>query len=197
MNQNSLKKKLLLIMILSSGLIGGLISSYAESHAARVQAVEQTKNVAGTVTDENGYFSTDGGSVAVRGGDCESNAVLFKVGETKTFKLISEYNEEYGVYYDNWGVAYFKFTALKGKGYEMIVCSDSPDAMLDGDIFPSKDSDCWWGSGREVDELDDGSILLRIPAYEWEEEDPRAVLAIGLVSGDVGTRVKVELRQIP
>ena len=54
MNQNSLKKKLLLIMILSSGLIGGLISSYAESHAARVQAVEQTKNVAGTVTDENG-----------------------------------------------------------------------------------------------------------------------------------------------
>ena len=43
MNQNSLKKKLLLIMILSSGLIGGLISSYAESHAARVQAVEQTK----------------------------------------------------------------------------------------------------------------------------------------------------------
>ena len=46
MNQNSLKKKLLLIMILSSGLIGGLISSYAESHAARVQAVEQTKNVA-------------------------------------------------------------------------------------------------------------------------------------------------------
>ena len=147
--------------------------------------------------DEYGYFSTDGGSVAVRGGDCESNAVLFKVGETKTFKLISEYNEEYGVYYDNWGVAYFKFTALKGKGYEMIVCSDSPDAMLDGDIFPSKDSDCWWGSGREVDELDDGSILLRIPAYEWEEEDPRAVLAIGLVSGDVGTRVKVELRQIP
>ena len=54
MNQNSLKKKLLLIMILSSGLIGGLISSYAESHAARVQAVEQTKNVVGTVTDENG-----------------------------------------------------------------------------------------------------------------------------------------------
>ena len=41
-------------MILSSGLIGGLISSYAESHAARVQAVEQTKNVVGTVTDENG-----------------------------------------------------------------------------------------------------------------------------------------------
>ena len=144
-----------------------------------------------------GYFATDYDVAGMLGGNCWKNAEALPIGASRTAHLVKEWEPEQKEYYDfDSGVAYFKFTAIRGNAYTVTVFPETGKALTVDVVDMSwfEDTD-YVAPPWEMREHRDGTIQLFLGADDWDDDSPlRTTYYISLL-GDVGDKATFTLQR--